>query len=102
MLISLNLLSLAGLPPFLGFTIKLSSINIIIIYSFNWIILITLIISSLVAFYFYCRIIYSALLRFEGQTKIFYFPPEIKSLGTKIIIISFLGNIFIPLLVLIS
>jgi NADH-ubiquinone oxidoreductase chain 2 len=101
-LISLNLLSLSGLPPFLGFTIKLYSVNTIITNSFDWVILITLIISSLVAFYFYCRIIYSALLSFEGQTKIFYFPPEIKSLGTKIILISFLGNVFIPILVLIS
>lgn len=101
-IIFLNLLSLAGLPPFLGFIIKLSAVNIIIMNSFNTIILITLIISSLVAFYFYCRVIYASLLSFEGKTKTFYFTPEIRFLRSKIILISRLGNIFIPLLVIIS
>nr|WEF74988.1 NADH dehydrogenase subunit 2 [Amblyomma mixtum] len=49
------MLSLGGMPPFLGFFIKLSSI-IILINNFNFIIII-LIMSSMINIYFYLRIL---------------------------------------------
>lgn len=59
--ISLPLLSLGGLPPFLGFFPKWIVIEILIFSKFYWLIFI-LVNFSLITLYFYIRISYSALL----------------------------------------
>jgi len=58
----INIFSLGGLPPFLGFLAKFIAARILISIEFRWIILGLLILSSLIALFFYCKIIYISLL----------------------------------------
>nr|UGN61576.1 NADH dehydrogenase subunit 2 [Syrista parreyssii] len=64
-----NILSMAGLPPFLGFMIKLMSIKFLIL---NNMFLITsmLMISSLLSLIFYLRMMYSSLILISSKSKI--------------------------------
>jgi len=101
-MIFLNFLSLAGLPPFLGFFLKLRTLNILIKASYNLIIPFALISASLVAFYFYSRVIYSSFFSFEGNIKIMALPPEAQDLIPKVILIALAGNLLISLLVVLS
>ena len=62
LLFLINFLSIAGLPPLLGFIIKFLAINSIFFYnSFPFIIPLTLITTSFLSFYFYLRMTYSFL-----------------------------------------
>nr|YP_009180585.1 NADH dehydrogenase subunit 2 [Calameuta idolon]ALM04141.1 NADH dehydrogenase subunit 2 [Calameuta idolon] len=63
-----NILSLAGLPPFLGFMMKLISIKYMI---FNKLFLISLIliISSLMTLFFYLRLTYSSMILINSKIK---------------------------------
>jgi len=101
-IIFINLLSLAGLPPFIGFSIKIISINAILYSNFRILILSILIFSSLVAFYFYSRLIYSSILIFQNISKLMYSSNKITKLLTISLMLSFLGNIFLSILVLLS
>lgn len=56
-----NFLSLAGLPPFLGFFIKVITINLLIENKISILIILILVISSIFSFYFYLRTAYSSL-----------------------------------------
>lgn len=101
-IIFINILSLAGLPPFLGFAAKIVSINIIIYSHFSFIILSSLIISSLVAFYFYARLIYSTLLLFSSKLNLINQLPQTNKFLTHFILLSFLGNRAISVVVLLT
>ena len=80
-----GLLSLAGLPPFLGFFIKWISLEINIL---SPIIVMVLVISSCFSVYFYFKIAMSALL----------FPSEMKSKSIEALaILSIIFNILLPL-----
>nr|WAK83065.1 NADH dehydrogenase subunit 2 [Janus sp. 1 GYN-2022e] len=57
-LLMTNILSLAGLPPFLGFTIKLMTIKFLMLYNMPFLI-ITLTGSAMFALFFYLKVIYS-------------------------------------------
>jgi len=57
----INFLSLAGLPPFLGFFIKIIALNLLIENNLNITILFILVVSSIISFYFYIRTSYSSL-----------------------------------------
>lgn len=61
--IIISIISLGGIPPFLGFVIKFISIILIIKYSI--IVIIILILSSLINIYIYIRIIIPTLLTFN-------------------------------------
>ena len=102
LIILINFLSLAGLPPFIGFTIKIISINAIIGANFNLLIILTLILASLISFYFYSRLIYSSWLAFEGKSKIIWVAPKTRNLISSTIFISLVGNIILSFLVFIS
>lgn len=101
-IIFINLLSLAGLPPFLGFSIKIISLNAILTSNYNIFVVITLITSSLVAFYFYSRLIYSSLLITNNKSKLTNPSPEINQFLSGSLVFSFSANILISLLVLLS
>lgn len=101
-LIFINILSLAGLPPFIGFRIKIISINAIIQYNTRITIIITLITSSLVAFYFYTRIVYTSLIINQNKYKLLSISPKIQHILTFSIIMSLIGNILLSILVLVS
>nr|YP_010535389.1 NADH dehydrogenase subunit 2 [Amblyomma mixtum]UYB77950.1 NADH dehydrogenase subunit 2 [Amblyomma mixtum] len=90
------MLSLGGMPPFLGFFIKLSSI-IILINNFNFIIII-LIMSSMINIYFYLRILTPLLFinnyNFKNHFKKNHFNKNF-ILNMNIIISIFLLNLMI-------
>uniref|UniRef100_A0A6G6A4F5 NADH-ubiquinone oxidoreductase chain 2 n=1 Tax=Ceratophysella communis TaxID=1519100 RepID=A0A6G6A4F5_9HEXA len=98
----INMLSLAGLPPFLGFAAKMVSINIMVYSHFSFIILSSLIVSSLVAFYFYARLIYSSLLLFSSKLNLINQLPQTDKFLTHFILLSFLGNSAMSVLVLLT
>nr|YP_010125564.1 NADH dehydrogenase subunit 2 [Friesea propria]ABV02141.1 NADH dehydrogenase subunit 2 [Friesea propria] len=100
----INFLSIAGLPPFLGFMIKFLSIAMIL-NSFSIPIFIPLILmaSSFISFYFYLRMIYSSLFISSSKNFIMASMNLFNSSTmqfTMFTMISILGNSFIPLLVL--
>nr|UYA96519.1 NADH dehydrogenase subunit 2 [Syrista sp. 1 GYN-2021c] len=64
-----SILSLAGLPPFLGFILKLMSIKFLI-YNKLYLITTILMISSLMMLFFYMRLIYSSLILNFSKNKI--------------------------------
>lgn len=101
-LIFINLLSLAGLPPFLGFAAKIISVNSMIYSHFRLITLTSLIIASLVAFYFYARLIYSSILIYSGALNLLNPPLEVSKQLPNYLLMSFIGNISISLLVLLN
>nr|YP_010175302.1 NADH dehydrogenase subunit 2 [Friesea gretae]QSL98420.1 NADH dehydrogenase subunit 2 [Friesea gretae] len=99
----INFLSVAGLPPFLGFMIKFMSMALILnslsIPIFIPLILMT---SSFLSFYFYLRMIYSSL--FISSSKNFIMAPmnlfnSSTMQFTTFVAVSILGNSFMPLMV---
>jgi len=98
----INFLSIAGLPPFLGFTIKFLAITSIFNSNFFPIYVpILLLFSSFLSFYFYLRIVYSLL--FTSSTlKLTQFKLRFLNQGARIsllfVLISALGSSFAPLI----
>lgn len=66
----LNFLSLAGIPPFLGFIIKLIAISSIFLSGIDFSIFLILIISSLVSLFYYLRLIFSSLILSHKNNKL--------------------------------
>lgn len=73
----LNLLSLGGLPPFMGFLPKWLLIKTIL-RSFSYFLILLLVFRSIITLYFYLRLTYSALI-------VIYFKPVLASYQNKII-----------------
>lgn len=98
----INFLSLAGLPPFLGFFIKILAINLLIENNLSLIIIFILVISSIFSFYFYLRTSYSTLFINENSLFVKIINEDIKSF--KIIylinILSTLGILITPILII--
>lgn len=97
--ISLPLLSLGGLPPFLGFFPKWLIIEILIFSNLNWLIFI-LINFSLITLYFYIRICYSAFILNFNKINFFslnFFLNKRKFIYLLLNFISIFGLIFINL-----
>nr|UAA82777.1 NADH dehydrogenase subunit 2 [Seira dowlingi] len=92
----LNLLSLGGLPPLLGFLAKLSIIMVLIKMNMNLIFTI-LIISSLVSLFFYTRLIYSTLML--KQTKKIIFFNKFNYLMIIFLTFSTMSNLLVPMLI---
>lgn len=94
---STNILSLGGLPPFLGFSAKLS---VIIFFTKNYllVILIPLIFRSLVSLFFYTRIIYSNFMNLTKK-KLFLNIKSIKPIN-MFFVFRFLLNILSPFLII--
>lgn len=95
----LNIFSLGGLPPLLGFISKLLVIQIIIYSKINFI-LIIFILRSLISLYFYSRTIYSSLIIKSNNLNInFYRSSFILNILSSIVIF---WNIFIPVIYILN
>ena len=97
--ILVTILSLGGLPPFLGFYAKLSAI-IIILSAAPTLILMVLILSSLVSLFYYLKLTYNILIISTLETNIFLHKDF--SFKNIIFIAATLGNIFAPVLILLT
>jgi len=98
-IIIFSILSLAGLPPFIGFIAKLIAIKLSI-FIYPHLIIISLIIFSLISLVYYFKLLYNITTNFNQQPSFInyknnYFNPKI--LWTRI-----LFNIFMPLTIIIS
>lgn len=91
----INIISLGGIPPFLGFFIKAFSILILIKYTIIFIFI--LIISSLINLFIYIRFVTPSFFLRTKNTKNFFFIFNLKKLFFKInlIILIFIFNIFL-------
>jgi len=92
----INILSLGGLPPLLGFIRKLLVIKLIIQFKIIFLI-VTLVLSSLISLYFYCRVIYAAIIINSDKTILNIMKSKINPL---FITLSISINILIPLFML--
>nr|YP_009536333.1 NADH dehydrogenase subunit 2 [Ornithodoros tholozani]AYN50598.1 NADH dehydrogenase subunit 2 [Ornithodoros tholozani] len=63
----ISLLSLGGMPPFLGFFMKWLAMSVIMAHAL--VLLIPLIMSSLINLYFYTRVLYPLMLKFYSKSK---------------------------------
>lgn len=96
----INFFSLAGIPPFSGFFIKIISITFLFYNNINYWVIISLIISSLVSLYFYIFIMYSSILLFRGRN---YFQRNISISNAQyslIIHIILLSLLILPIILL--
>nr|QNE85909.1 NADH dehydrogenase subunit 2 [Sericostoma personatum] len=69
MMIMINLFSLGGLPPFLGFLPKLLTINLLLINN-NYLIIIILLTTSLINIFIYLRITFSSFMIINYEMKL--------------------------------
>lgn len=93
-----NFFSLAGIPPFLGFFIKLISITSIVNLQINLLTISTLIISSLLALYFYTRFIFTSSILSISKINIIFKPINPSTNKTTFLTLSITGNLIFPLL----
>jgi len=94
--IFLNILSLRGLPPFLGFWPKFIIIKEILILNINYIIILIIIFSLLILF-FYLRIIYSSIIFnsvINKNINFYYFNNK------NLIFLTFLNHYFLIFIIL--
>nr|YP_001798493.1 NADH dehydrogenase subunit 2 [Friesea antarctica]ABS57591.1 NADH dehydrogenase subunit 2 [Friesea antarctica] len=102
----INFLSIAGLPPFLGFMIKFMSIVIILNSSLvSPLILIMLIFSSFISFYYYLRMIYTCLFISSSKTFLLTQVNSINQYPSYFLLcssLSIFGNFLFPLMVLLT
>lgn len=91
-----NIISLGGLPPLLGFTRKLIVIKIILMSKLLALIIL-LISTSLISLYFYCRVIYRAIIIYNQKnlfsTKIIKLQPHWVTLSVSL-------NVITPILII--
>jgi len=97
-MLAFNILSLGGLPPFLGFMAKLSVITIMLASQFKYLLFIY-VIASLLSLYFYFRLTYSFLIN-NQTTKKNKLHASINSRLSSLILCT-ATNIFIPLIIMI-
>nr|YP_002213612.1 NADH dehydrogenase subunit 2 [Bilobella aurantiaca]ABS88963.1 NADH dehydrogenase subunit 2 [Bilobella aurantiaca] len=98
-----NFLSLAGMPPFLGFSMKIISIFIFFNSDIFKLIISILILSSFISLYFYLRTIYTSFILLNWN--ISTMNSVSYNFKLKLIlfsILSILGNIFFPMAVLLT
>lgn len=72
----INFFSLAGIPPLLGFLPKLILVQIIINYNFNFLLLVTLIASTVISLFFYLKFLLTRSLNPEKQYILTYKPSH--------------------------
>lgn len=95
--IFMNFLSLAGIPPFLGFLIKIITISAIIILNFDLPTLLILILSSLVSLFYYLRLTFSSLILSTNQFKLIFWSTPKTSLNLWLISISSFSLLMFPI-----
>jgi len=92
-----NILSLGGLPPFLGFVAKLSVLSLLLSTNYNLLIFI-FVIASLLSLYFYLRLTYSFFIKTQSSKKTSTRLSSSSSPYTLIFCTSI--NVIIPLVIL--
>jgi len=92
----ISIISLGGLPPFLGFISKLVAIQLIV-KRVRIILVASLIVGSLISLYFYTRVIYFLIL--INRQNLTIHQTHFKKNNIFLTSIIILGNIFAPLLV---
>lgn len=98
--ISFLLLSLGGLPPFTGFRAKILAIKTSINF-YSFFVIFYLVIASLISLFYYIKITYNIFLISTPHTKIL----NLKIINSKfnlIIYLTLFGNLFLPILVLLT
>lgn len=100
----INFLSLAGLPPFIGFFIKIIAIKVLMENFINLFIIYILVITSLLSFYFYLRTSISSLFINEKTSILFLINKNFNSLIliSLLNLISIIGILAIPLIILLT
>lgn len=91
-----NIISLGGLPPLLGFTRKLIVIKIILMSKLLALIIL-LISTSLISLYFYCRVIYRAIIIYSQKN---LFSTKIIKLQPHWVTLSISLNVITPILII--
>lgn len=99
-LIFINILSLAGIPPFVGFFIKIIIIDLIINSLLSITIIIILLLSAIISFYFYLRLIYFILIINSKTNFINVYHNNLFITITIILIISLSTNLIFPFFIL--
>jgi len=94
----ISVISLGGLPPFLGFLAKINAI-LILFNRANFIIALLLVIGSLISLFFYMKIIYRNIFLINPHPKINYYNPIKLTYLNPIIFFIITGNLLSPLLV---
>nr|YP_010049485.1 NADH dehydrogenase subunit 2 [Yuukianura szeptyckii]QPL15820.1 NADH dehydrogenase subunit 2 [Yuukianura szeptyckii] len=98
----INFLSIAGLPPFLGFSIKIFTLISLFNSNFSIFLILVLLLSSFVSFYFYLRMMFSSLFNFSWINNFIWYNSNSFKLEIWFIFISFFINSFIPLVIILT
>ena len=100
LLISFSILSIGGLPPFLGFFIKLAAVNLILL-NYSTTLSFILVITSLISLFYYFKVIYNFLL---GESEPSILTNKFKSIDSRTIFFCWAVriNIITPILVLLT
>jgi len=96
----LNIISLGGLPPLLGFISKFLALSILFSLKFRIPIILILISSSIVGLFFYLKIIYAIIIVNTSHINFFYLMLPIKNYSWFISCSVFI-NLILPLLIFI-
>jgi len=97
----INFLSIAGLPPFIGFFIKIIALIALFKFQANFLVILLLISSSFISFYFYSRIVYSSLFIRNNFLTIWNTSTFLQYFSSSIFpILSLLGTLVFPILIL--
>ena len=96
-LFRINILSLGGLPPLLGFIPKIIVIYYLFLTNFSYFIISIIILSSIIGLFFYLKIIYSLIL--INSSKIRFLRKKFQNKTYNFIIsISIFINLILPIL----
>nr|YP_010502029.1 NADH dehydrogenase subunit 2 [Tomocerus caputiviolaceus]UXC95405.1 NADH dehydrogenase subunit 2 [Tomocerus caputiviolaceus] len=98
---SMNIFSLAGLPPFLGFLGKFMIISYLLEYNLNLFILNMLILSSLIGLFFYSKMIYS-MMTFKSKKMNFIMHQKKSNNEMFFIMFSVFSNLIMPTFILLT
>nr|NP_976152.1 NADH dehydrogenase subunit 2 [Gomphiocephalus hodgsoni]AAO43658.1 NADH dehydrogenase subunit 2 [Gomphiocephalus hodgsoni] len=100
MLLFFNFLSLAGMPPFLGFFMKMMMVFAMTNLNISTFIMIMLISSSFISLYFYMRMMYSSFFIFQNSNFWKMNSPNFSYTSSMLLTLSFLSITIISLMVL--
>jgi len=99
---SINILSLGGMPPFLGFLGKFILITFLIKNSFNIIIMLILITTSILGLFFYIKIVYSFIMVNSTTLINTALLKKVNIDKQLIIVISLMLNCVVPFIVILT
>nr|QGT34985.1 NADH dehydrogenase subunit 2 [Orthonychiurus folsomi] len=98
LIILMNFFSLGGIPPFLGFLMKIVTLTTMISLEANLMIIAILVFSSLLALLFYTRLIFSSSLISLSKINLNFKMNSLNSSSMYFLIFSVFGNICTPII----